>query len=257
MRVLDIDMDYFVREMATFIPADCKERLSDDYNVWEKGDVINFIEQKLGLSKNKKTRGRIITNHHEALFFWREKIKTNELSTPFEVLHIDSHADLGLGCSSWIFIFEKLLGIKVEERQNIESYPEIFEEFKQPQIGDYLLFALAFRWISKLTYICNPNEPGNDYICYILKDCIEPNNKIQLPFNDKYPASDLNDSYKRKNYLKTAQLEPEVDFEIIRKIENVNYDGNFDFLTFCVSPNYTPKSADFIINIIKEYIVEE
>lgn len=31
----------------------------------------------------------------------------------------------------------------------------------------------------------------------------------------------------------------------------------FDYLTLCISPNYTPASADFIIELIKDYIEEE
>lgn len=213
MRILDIDMDYFVDEMAVFIPQNSAERLNDeDYTVWKREQVVEFIEKNLKLSKDKKIRGRIVTHHQEALYYWRDLIHSNELKTPFEVIHIDSHADLGLGYASWIFIFEKLLGVEVEERDRIEAYPQMFKDFKLPAIGEYLLFALAFRWISKLTYVCNPNEDGTDYVWYMLKDCIEPNNKIQLPFNDKYPASNLNDNYFRKQYLQTAVLEPEVDF---------------------------------------------
>lgn len=59
---------------------------------------------------------------------------------PFEVVHVDSHADLALGCSSWIFIFDKLLGIDVEKRADIENYKNMFDDYRLP---DYLLYALA------------------------------------------------------------------------------------------------------------------
>ena len=42
--------------------------------------------------------------------------------------------------------------------------------------------------------------------------------------------------------------------ESIRDIEAVRYDGSFDYITCCISPNYTPASADFIIELMKEYI---
>lgn len=256
MKILDIDMDYFLYEVPSCIPSDCKTRLDDDYIPWGKEVVIKFMEKRLGLSKEKKIPGKIVQHHNEALYYWRDLVKKSKLQTPFDVIHVDSHADLGLGFSSWTFIFEKLLGLEVEKRCDIENYKTIFDKYSLPGIGDYLLFALSFRWISKLTYICNPTESGNDYLLYILKDCKEPNNKIQLPYNNKYKASDLNDSYDRDRYLKSATLEPEVEFEIINKVKDINYNGDFDFITFCISPNYTPKSADFIIDIIKEYIIE-
>lgn len=258
MRILDIDMDYFLNEVPSFIPANSTRRLDDDeYMPWGKRRVISFVENNLGLSKNNKVKGKILTHHHEALYYWRNLITTSNINVPFEVVHVDSHADLGLGFSSWTFIFESLLDLEVEKRADIENYKNIFSKYAVPDIGDYLLFAIAFRWISKLTYICNPKECGDDYISYILKGFKEPNDIIQLAYNSKYSAIELNDEYKRSKYLETAILEPEVPFEIINNIESVKYKGDFDLITFCISPNYTPKIADFIIDIIKNYIVEE
>lgn len=176
------------------------------------------------------------------------------ITIPFEVIHVDSHADLGLGYPSWEFIMDSLLTLPVEERVKIENYSKVFGEYREPGIGDYLLFALAFRWISKLTYVCNPENIGDDYVWMILKDGIEPNDKIQLVHNENMKAMSIPRNLKK--YYETAVREPEVDFTIINSIEDVNYDGKFDYVTFSISPNYTPASADFIIDIIKEYIEE-
>lgn len=256
MRILDIDMDYFLKEVPSFIQSDCEERVDDNYEPWSRSEVVAFLENNLGLSKRNKIKGKIVLHHHEALYYWRNLINDLKLNVPFEVIHVDSHADLGLGFSSWAFIFEKLLGIDVEKRKDIESYNDMFKEYKVPGIGDYLLFAIAFRWISKLTYVCNPSEYGDDYLLYILKDCKETNDKIQLPFNTIYPAVDLNCPHKREEYISSSKLEPEVQFNIINKIDNVKFNGDYDFITFCISPNYTPKKADFIIDVIKEYLIE-
>ena len=34
------------------------------------------------------------------------------------------------------------------------------------------------------------------------------------------------------------------------------FDGNFDYAVMAQSPNYTPASADFILDIFREYIEE-
>lgn len=257
MKVLDLDMDYFLNDVPMFIPSSCKDRVSnDEYKPWSKSDVISFIENNLGLSKNKKIKGKILIHHHEALYFWRDLINFSKLKVPFEVIHIDSHADLGLGFPSWVFIFERLLGLEVENRSNIENYKSIFKKYSLPDIGDYLLFALAFRWISKLTYVGNENDDANDYLLDILKGGAEPSDAIQLPYNNQYSALDLNYDEKRARYFNSAILEPEVPFKIINKVKDVRYNGDFDFITFCISPNYTPETSDFIIDIIKEYIEE-
>ena len=43
---------------------------------------------------------------------------------------------------------------------------------------------------------------------------------------------------------------------IIPKIEDVKFDGKFDYAVMAQSPNYTPASADFILDIFREYIEE-
>lgn len=107
MRVLDLDMDYFMKSVATFINESEPERLpEEDYgdSVWSEREVRNFLEGNLGLSKQNRIRGRVVAGHNESLFFWRELIEKGDLSTPFDVIHVDSHADLGLGYSSWTHI---------------------------------------------------------------------------------------------------------------------------------------------------------
>lgn len=256
MRILDIDMDYFLKEIPILMSeSGIERRLDDEYQVWNKAEVIDFLENKLGLSKEVKIKGEIVTHHNEALYYWRKLIREERLSAPFEVVHIDSHADLGLGYPSWLFIMDMLITVPVEERIEIENYGKMFKKYYEPRIGDYLLFALAFRWISKLVYVCNPADVGNDYLWMILKDGIEPNDKIQLAHNEKMKAMEI--ASNTEKYYATASREPEVDFEIVRCIENINYNGKFDYLTFSISPNYTPARADFIIELVKEYIEEE
>lgn len=51
-----------------------------------------------------------------------------------------------------------------------------------------------------------------------------------------------------QDYRGEVHLEPSV--------EDVKYDGDFDFVVMAQSPNYTPASADFIIDIVREYIEE-
>lgn len=152
--------------------------------------------------------------------------------------------------------------MNVNERINIQNYKNKFKKYNLPGIGDYLLFAIAFRWISKLTYVSNPNDHGDDYPIFIMKNFEDSSKMIQLHYNNTYRLQEiLNLSWEnrikmQKEYLNTSILEPEVPFEIKKTIEQVKYNGDFDFITFCISPNYTPKNADFIIDIFRDYIEE-
>ncbi|MBS6509817.1 MAG: UPF0489 family protein [Paraclostridium bifermentans] len=256
-KILDIDMDYFLYNPPF---GGCKDRAGDNCKPWNRNEVISFIENNLGLSQTNKIKGRIVQHHHEALYYWKELIGANELTTPFEVIHIDSHADLSFGSMARFFISEKLLGLDVEERINIENYKNKFKKYSEPGICDYLLFAIAFRWVSKLTYVSNPNTYGDDYSKFIMKNLSDSSKIIQLPYNE-YSLTQLNNildikerETKEKEYLNDSILEPEVPFEILKNIDEVKYNGDFDLITFCISPNYTPESADFIIDIIREYI---
>lgn len=266
MKILDLDMDYFMDDVANFNADSSTERLPKDYdkNVWSEVHVRQFLENNLGLSTNDKKRGRIVKGHNEALYFWKELMEKGDLVSPFEVVHVDSHADLGLGYSSWCYILNTLLTYPVDKRPLHNTYIDCYKKESKEGIGDYLLFAIAYRWISKLVYCANPNGDKNDYILQTLKNFHEKyvweepvENIIQLVCN---PIMDFPDNYASakevKQYLDRGTKEPEVPFTIIPNIKDVQYKGDFDFVVMAQSPNYTPQSADFIMRIFREYIYE-
>lgn len=267
MRILDLDMDYFMKAVVTSIGESTTERLPEiDYGtyVWTAEEVHNFLENNLGLSKENKIKGRIVSGHNEALWLWKELIHDKRLTTPFEVVHVDSHADLGLGYSSWTYILNSLLSYPPEERPSHPRYIDCFGKVCEEGIGDYLLFAIAYRWISKIIYCGNPCGDCNDYLWdtlkgfnenYIWDDPVE--NTIQLLHNPEMDFPQFDDSLSvKQKYIDNSKKEPDVSLLIIPTIEDVNFDGKFDFAVLAQSPNYTPESADFIINIFREYITE-
>ncbi len=267
MKLLDLDMDYFMDDIATGIAESKEERLSEEeYGdcVWSEQRVRGFLENNLGFSKDKKIKGRIVAGHNEALFFWQELIENKSLETPFEVVHVDSHADLGLGYLSWTHILDYLLQYPVGERFMHTKYVDCFGKLNDVGIGDYLLYAIAFGWIGKLTYCANPEGDKNDYVWETLKDFKEKyiwdmpvENTIQLVCNPDmdFPSYDASEQEKQE-YLENSVKEPKVPLLIIPSVEDVKYDGDFDFVVMAQSPNYTPASADFIIDIVREYIEE-
>lgn len=92
--------------------------------------------------------------HDGALQFWQELIAAGQLSVPFEVAHIDAHSDLGIGRPGPGFVLNSVLPLSPAERADIKRYYEM----KQLDEANYLLFALAFRWISRLENVRNPKS---------------------------------------------------------------------------------------------------
>lgn len=265
MKVLDLDMDYFMTEIA-HTPFSCADRLDEKYygdSVWSADKVCQFLEHNLGLSKHHKIPGRIVCGHNESLFFWEELISTGKLIDPFEVIHVDSHADLGLGDASEDFLQSMFLSLPIETRRKIRDY-EFCDDIKGISIGDYLLWAIAYKMVSSITYCANPNGEKNDYLWDTLKDFHEEfirdkpiKNYIQLKYNSTMdmPHYDSSDDYK-KRYIGGAIKDPEVELLIIPTVEDVKFIGDFDYAVMAQSPNYTPASADFIMDIFREYIEE-
>ena len=235
-------------------------------NLWSEQEVRSFLENNLGLSKEHKKRGRIVSGHNESLFFWRELIEKGDLVTPFEVIHVDSHGDLGCGyLTSVKHILDCVLYYPVEERYKHPRYINRMGEPQKEGIGDYLLFAIAYRWISRIVYCSNPHSEPNDYAWQIIKNFDEQpiwdkpaESIIQLLYNPdmEFPLFD-DDADKKKDFIDRSQKEPEVPLLIIPTNEDVSFDGNFDFAVLAQSPNYTPASADFIMDIFRDYIIEE
>ncbi len=266
MKILDLDMDYFMESVAHTPESVCDRLPECDYgdSVWSEKRVRNFLENNLGLSKNNKICGRIVSGHNEALTFWRELITKGTLTIPFEVVHVDSHADLGLGYNSWKYILDELLSYPPEKRPLHNRYVDCSGKTTEEGIGDYLLFAIAYRWIFKITYCANPNADKNDYLVDTLKNFEEKliwdepvENIIQLYYNPNLDFPNYDDgSFAKKQYIATSLKEPEVPLLIIPTIEAVKYNGDFDFIVMAQSPNYTPASADFIMDIFREYMVE-
>lgn len=265
MKVLDLDMDYFMTQIA-HVRFSHKERLDEaSYgdSVWSACKVRQFLENNLGLSKNHKIPGRIVSGHNEALFFWEELLNSKRLSDPFDVVHVDSHADLGLGDTSWRFLQSAFLTLPIETRRKIHNY-KFCGEIKEISIGDYLLWAVAYKMVSSITYCANPNGDKNDYVLDTLKNFHEEmiwdkpvKNYIQLKYNETMEKPNYNsyNAYKKK-YLEGAIKDPEVELLIIPTIEDVKFAGDFDYAVMAQSPNYTPASADFIMHIFREYIEE-
>ncbi len=226
MRALDIDMDFFLSGPCEL--AAPGERPPDGAaQPWTETEVRTFLENNCGLSKDRPVPGAIFETHDMALDYWQA-----HGAFPMHVTHIDAHSDLGIGRPGPAFVLESVITLVPDRRGDIAEY----REKKRLDEANYLLFAVAFRWISSLDNVRNPNSrPDMPAFCRKNMLMLESSAGRLLPMLNHH--------------------EPEIPFNVYENWQTFKADAPYDFATMAISPRYAPESADFIIDIFREYIV--
>lgn len=245
-RILDLDLDLFLSDIAHWQQGD--SRLDEEeYRPWPKERLILFLEQQCLLSTVNRAPGKIITHHDEAFYYWREEITAGRIRNPFEVVHADAHADMGLGDAAYVYIMGELLHKPVIERSDPKrgnSYGIL--------PGNYLAFAIACQWISRLTYV-HHERGGNDLIHLHFKDFSRNSGIIELKrcergFENNKDVNDL-------EYEDIIECEPEIPFEMV-SVAEYQAEKPFDLVILSLSPEYTPATSDALVDLIRSYIEE-
>jgi hypothetical protein len=243
-RILDVDLDFFLANV--FYKDASNERPGGNrYAPWPEQDVRDFLERGCGLDKGARLPGKVVVKHDEVFYDWRERIEGELLLPPFEVVHVDAHADLGMGDASYAYIMTEHLGKPV----HLRTHPPT-TEWSGINEGNYLAFAIACRWISRLTYVRHEKWEDDLLPCY-MKGADEDSGFIQLKYFGQVDAHSL-----MLGHETPLALEPEVPFQMIagRHYRNKR---PFDRMYLALSPSYTPEGADKLIPIIKEYMAED
>jgi hypothetical protein len=241
MRILDIDLDFFLDGVA-YHRSPGGERLDEEYRPWDEGAIRTFLEHRCGLRQSHPVPGRLVTHHHEAFLFWRELVEDGRLAVPFEVVHVDAHADLGTGDAGYVYLMTDVLLRPVPERTN----PEIGRSHLNA--GNYLAFAAACRWINRIVYVANP--ASRDDLLYLhFKHFDQRSGVLQLKGCEQRGL----DAIFREDFTYPFALEPEIPFARVLPDEFRDTEG-FDFAVLCQSPGFTPPRSDGLIPVIMDYI---
>lgn len=149
MRILNLDLDFFLQQRATDRTG--KGRLSADYTPWSELQVRDFLTKNCGLSTSARVRGGLVTEHHELFDTWKQLIDAGIIQIPFELTHVDAHADMGMGDASCGYIMGELVhhdwALRTTPRRG--GHDGLLA-------GNFLSFAIACRWISSITYVYHP-----------------------------------------------------------------------------------------------------
>jgi len=233
MRVLDLDMDFFLSDPCPLAPLG--ERPDESCaTAWHDEDVIRFLEEQCGLSPKHPVPGAIFDTHDKALDFWQTRLAEGRLKAPFEVVHVDTHSDLAFGPPGTGYVLNVVLSRPPQQRADIETYRKAVELDE----ANYLLFALAFRWISRLAYVRNPKSHQD-----IPRQLLDAEGNIFL-------RSFVSQMMEGKNGRELA-----IPFDVYDDYRTFRQDG-YDFVTMAQSPRYAPASSDRIMEILRRYITE-
>ena len=234
MRVLDIDLDFFLADCCELAEPGERPALAG-HEPWSREAVRLFLEENCGLSADRPIPGRVFETHDGALVLWKELIEKGLLTAPFSVTHVDAHSDLGIGKPGPGFVLNSVLPQPPAIRADLSRY------YAQKQLDEanYLLFALAFRWIDTLENVRNPRSRAD-----IPQQILLPGrtDRIQLT---SFPARLM----EQRN-----GPEPVIPFHVYEDYRTFAADTKFDFMTLAISPRYAPKEADALLPIFESFI---
>lgn len=237
MRVLDIDLDFFLADCCPLAPLGERPALAG-HEPWPADRVIDFLERQCGLSAAHPIPGRIFETHDKALCWWEELIAAGRLTAPFAVTHVDAHSDLGIGHPGPGFVLYNLLAMMPEARTDLQRWYET----KKLDEANYLLFALGMRRISALDNVRNPRSRA-DIPSAVLDP--ERDDAIRL-------VSITSQMFTGKN-----GPEPSVPFRVYDDYTAFRAEAPYDFVSVAVSPRYAPPEADGLLPLFRRYMVEE
>jgi hypothetical protein len=275
--VLDLDLDFFVWPITHWAEGD--GRLSEaECTHSSPHEAREFMEMRCTLKRGKKIPGHEMVEHRDAFSTWRRWVRTGVLSVPFEVIHVDAHADLGLGDSGWVYLLSEVLALPVAQRSEPQRGPRGLNS------GNYLAFAIANRWIAKLTYVFPYQKPkkqepltlrvflGDTFSHTVSsgaaseEDEPRPTDLLHLLFRDRDAGTGLVElgRYSPETVHQICDgtlrppepihVEPVVPFAYT-PADRFRFEG-FTHMTVAQSPQYTPASADELLPIFREYFAE-
>lgn len=244
-RVLDIDLDFFL-DRILYADDEPRGRPSNqDFQVDAPQVAFDFLRTQCGLDESKPIPGAACKHHREVWFHWRRLLKRGELKAPFEVIHVDAHADMGLGNNSCLYIAEELLAHPVAKRR-----PPTGRENWHVSDCNFIAYALAQRWIGRLTYVTHP-QWQDDIQWLHMKDFSTTSGFVQMKQFEAGFAEELED------FMDVKQLpfkaEPEIPLNVVPRAK-FKLDTPPDHVFLSRSPNYTPRTADQLFDVLSRFI---
>ncbi|TKT71410.1 hypothetical protein YH63_008280 [Afipia massiliensis] len=244
--VADIDLDLFLER---FDNIDCgRHRQPSTLGAWSPERLRLFLEEKCGFNPRRgRIPGRFIVDHDEAFDIIGALAARHGA---FDLIHMDSHADLGTGMfdRTWVDVGSRLLGVDCHQR----PAAILREGDAKMSPANYLAFVLACRWLKSLIYVHHPSG-GDDLMPFFFRDFDVATNVIEMRFVPEGIEAAIQTMSPDRLRQLPHRLEPAIPFQ---KISSTQFAAAtpFDFIIVCQSPGYTPIETDKLIPVLSDYI---
>lgn len=261
MRVLDLDLDFFLHRVDHF--RDGADDRADAYDAppWPLDDAIAFLTERCQLDGRRP--GFVVEHHNELFYRWGKAIEAGRMTTGLEVVHVDAHADLGMGDAAYAYLVGELAFSPIEDRyptllrRRPASRKEMLDLSNNALTdGNWLMFALACGWISSLTYVTTSGQrllddgrPG-DLPLVLMKDFDRQADHLQVVATREEVMR-----WFRGRPSVIEQRDPAVPFSTADRRDYQAADP-FDVVCLTRSPQYTPVEADATFDAIVERFID-
>lgn len=241
IRILDLDLDFFI--LPTDWPGYHDDRAMNDLQSWSEIDVKRFLENSCGLSKDSPVKGKVFEEHDEVYSFCKKIIQDSAEEVQFIIDHVDAHADLGFGNSS----FNKLH----REFSPGNRSGWITEELEKSiglNRGNFLLFLIAQGWVFELNFINHAKWNFHDINQILIFKREDRCNCIRIQYYEDCSNVAAN---KQEDGMSIGILGCDfhkIDYRLF------NNPHRYDYVFLTKSPNYSPPSSDSLIPTIEQYI---
>lgn len=237
MRVLDIDLDFFLADCCPLAEKGERPCLKG-HEPWPEERARRFLEEQCGLDAARPIPGRVFETHDQALVWWEQLIREGRLTAPFAVTHIDAHSDLGIGYPGPGYVLYNVISRAVEKRLDLNAF---YADHKLDE-ANYLLFALAMRRIRALENVRQPFSRPD-----IPKEILKPDD----------PGTIKMVSLTSRMFEKQNGPEPEIPFRVYMDPDQFRAEAPYDFVSLAISPRYAPAEADELVPLFKRYMILE
>ena len=243
--MLDIDLDFFLDRIFNSDNEPQGRLDSRTYRVDPIETALAYLRDRCLVSPESPKPGHICERHAEVYFHWRSMIRDGILKPPFEVIHVDAHADMGLGNTSCLYIAEDLLAVPPKRRRAPTGRDSWC-------VGDnnFIAYALACRWIGKLTYVMHP-DCQDDVQWMHMKDFNTRSGFVQMKRFEPGFTENLEHYLDVKNL--PFEAEPDIPMNLVSRPDHQS-DASPDFVFIARSANYTPKTADGLFEELKRLV---
>lgn len=247
IRFLNIDLDFFLDRTAHRPRSLVRRQSSKSFKPWSEQALRDFLETQCGLVKGQQIEGRFGTHHDAAFDYWHSLISASEPESQIELTHIDAHADLGMGDSSWLDIMENVLLLSVDLRVTPKRGPTCLN------LGNYITYAAACRWIKSVVFVQNPSW-AHDLPPFYFKNFDYKSGYMELKgFHPGRLQNESGTAFSRFPIMVPDMTEPCIPFTTVQ-CSSFLANASFDYAFLSHSPNYTPRSADKLIGVFSDYI---